>query len=87
MEETREYGLTRGTCFVARRLEVVAVAGRLFFFFRGVFFVFSGISCFFLVFFLLRTHTAYCRYEQYLASCTSLLVPGCVQGAIIYMYV
>ena len=27
--ETGEYGLTRGTCFVARRLEVVAVAGRL----------------------------------------------------------
>ena len=24
-----EYGLTRGTCFVARRLEVVAVAGLL----------------------------------------------------------
>ena len=28
MEED-EYGLTRGTCFVARRLEVVAVAGLL----------------------------------------------------------
>ena len=25
--EACEYGLTRGTCFVARRLEVVAVAG------------------------------------------------------------
>ena len=25
--EAGEYGLTRGTCFVARRLEVVAVAG------------------------------------------------------------
>ena len=25
--EASEYGLTRGTCFVARRLEVVAVAG------------------------------------------------------------
>ena len=24
-----EYGLTRGACFVARRLELVAVAGRL----------------------------------------------------------
>ena len=27
--EAGEYGLTRGTCFVARRLEVVAVAGLL----------------------------------------------------------
>ena len=29
MEEAREYGQTHGTCFVARRLEVVAVAGLL----------------------------------------------------------
>ena len=29
MEEACEYGLPRGTCFVARRLELVAVAGRL----------------------------------------------------------
>ena len=27
--EAGQYGLTRGTCFVARRLEVVAVAGLL----------------------------------------------------------
>ena len=27
--EAGEYGLTRGTCFVARRLELVAVAGLL----------------------------------------------------------
>ena len=27
--EAGEYGLKRGTCFVARRLEVVAVAGLL----------------------------------------------------------
>ena len=27
--EAGEYGLTRGTCFVARRFEVVAVAGLL----------------------------------------------------------
>ena len=27
--EAGEYGLTRGTCFVTRRLEVVAVAGLL----------------------------------------------------------
>ena len=28
-KEAGEYGLTRGTCFVARRLELVAVAGPL----------------------------------------------------------
>ena len=38
MEEAREYGLTRGTCFVARRLEVVAVAGLLWFYFVVCFF-------------------------------------------------
>ena len=27
--EAGEYGVTRGTCFVARRLEVVAIAGLL----------------------------------------------------------
>ena len=27
--EAGEYGLTRGTCFVARRFEVVAIAGLL----------------------------------------------------------
>ena len=32
--EAGEYGLTRGTCFVARRLEVVAVAGHLWGFWR-----------------------------------------------------
>ena len=37
MEEPREYGLPRATCFVARRLELVAVAGRLWI--RGVFWV------------------------------------------------
>ena len=29
IEEACEYGLPMGTCFVARRLELVAVAGRL----------------------------------------------------------
>ena len=48
MEEACEYGVTRGTFFVARRLEVVAVAGLLwnvlsvvgfrFFFFRSLYF-------------------------------------------------
>ena len=35
--EAGEYGLTRGMCFVARPLEVVAVAGQLWIF--GVFWV------------------------------------------------
>ena len=57
--EADEYGLTRGTCFVARRLEVVAVAVLLWVswcvsgavgFFRGFFF-----SIFF--------HTACCKYD------------------------
>ena len=52
--EAGKYGLTRGTCFVARRLEVVAVAGLLWiswcvlggadfsvFFFFSIFFFFE----------------------------------------------
>ena len=67
MEEECEYGLTSGTCFTARRLEVVSVAGLLWTYF--VFFlVFGGISCFF-SFSLLRTHTADSKYDA-----TSLLV-------------
>ena len=58
--EAGEYGLTRGTCLVARRLEVVAVAGLLWIWwcvlggsdFFGFFFVFS-----------LQTHTTCCKYE------------------------
>ena len=44
--EAGEYGLTRGTCFFARRLEVVAVAGLL----RLSWCVLGGVdfSCFFL---------------------------------------
>ena len=42
--EAGEYGLTRGTCFVGRRLEVVAVAGLLSW---CVFWVRRIISCFF----------------------------------------
>ena len=58
--EAGEYGLTRGTCFVGRRLEVVAVAGLLSWCVLGAadYFVF-----FFSIFFVLRTHTACCKYE------------------------
>ena len=50
--EAGEYGLTRGTCFVARRLEVIAVAGLLYI--RGVFSVLRD-SVFFLFFLFERT--------------------------------
>ena len=58
--ETDEYGLTRGTCLVARRLEVVAVAGLLW-----IPWCVLGAARFRFVFrfFFLRTHTACCKYE------------------------
>ena len=46
--EAGKYGLTRGTCFVARRLEVVGVTGLLWVF--VVCFECGGISCFLPVF-------------------------------------
>ena len=57
--EAGEYGLTRGTRFVARRLEVVVVAGLLWmsWWVLGA----AGLRAFFP--FFLRTHTAYCKYE------------------------
>ena len=42
--EAGEYGLTRGTCFFARRLELVAVAGLLWIYFMVFFLVSGGIS-------------------------------------------
>ena len=56
--EAGEYGLTRGACFVAPRLEVVAVAGLLWIS-RCV----LGGAGLFCLFFLIRTHTACCKYE------------------------
>ena len=48
--ESSEYGLTRETCFVVRRLEVVAVAGMLWI--HGVFWVRRDFdNCFFVPFF------------------------------------
>ena len=64
MEEECEYGLPRGTCFIARRLEVVAVVGLVTVdIFRGVLFSVWWDFVFFFPFSLLRTHTAYCKYE------------------------
>ena len=61
--EAGECGLTRGTRFAARRLELVAVAGRLWISWCVLggadFFVFF----FRFFFFFLRTHTACCKYE------------------------
>ena len=57
--EVGEYGLTRGTCFVARRLVVVAVAGLLW-----ISWCVLGAAGFrFFPFFFLQTHTACCKYE------------------------
>ena len=59
--EAGEYGLTHETCFFARRLEVVAFAGLL----RLSWCVLGGVDffeLFFLDYFFLRTHTAYCKY-------------------------
>ena len=58
--EAREYGLTRRTCFVARRLEVVAVAGLLWFSWC------VSVRCDFVFLFpclFLRKHTACCKYD------------------------
>ena len=56
--EADDYGLTRGTCFVARRLEVVAVAGVLWI--SWCVWVGRISSCFFFmdVFFFERTQSA-----------------------------
>ena len=57
--EANEYGLTRGTCFVARCIEVVAVAGLLW-----ISRVFSVRRDFvFCLVFFLRTHTPCGKYE------------------------
>ena len=60
--EAGVYGLTRGMCLVACRLEVVAVAGLLWI----LWCVLGGVDYFlflFFPFFFLRTHTAYSKYE------------------------
>ena len=65
--EAGEYGLTRGTCFYACRLELDAVAALLWISWS----VLGGADfseiCFFRFFFFLRTHAACCKCEA--ASC------------------
>ena len=83
MEEECEHGLTSGTCFTPRRLEVVAVAGLLWIYFVVCFFsVWWDFVFFFSFFFTSKVH-GLLQVRGNLASSTSLLVPGCVQGAII----
>ena len=80
--EAGEYRLTRGTCFIACRLELDAVAGLLWI----TWCVFGGadFSGFFFSFFSFfeRTRPA-ASMKAHLASFFSLLVPGCVQGVIV----
>ena len=57
--EAGEYGLARGTCFIARRLEVVAVAGLLWI--SWCVMDGEGFRVFFFVFFFERTRPANMR--------------------------
>ena len=72
--EAGEYGQTRGTRFVARCLEVVAVAGLMW----VSWCVFGGADFFefffFVCFFFLRTNTACCKYEAALPHLPLLVV-------------
>ena len=94
MEEACKYGLMRGTCFVARRLEIVAVAGVLWISWCVLSVV--GYHVIFPRFFASNAH-GLLQVRSRLALFTSTLVmrpffalrqkslfiPGCVQGAII----
>ena len=64
MEEACEYGLTLGTCFVARPLEVVAVAGLLWIYFVVCFDQLVRLRVFFFCFLCFeRTRPAASSYE------------------------
>ena len=77
-----EYGLTRGECFVARRLEVVAVAGLLWISWCVLGGADFSVFFFSIVFFSSNAH-GLLQVRGRLALFTSLLVQGWVQGAII----
>ena len=80
--EAGGYGLTRGTSFLVYRLELDAVAGLLW-----ISWCVLGGADFFSAFFSVFTFSSNAhgllQVRGHLASFTSLLVPGCVQGAII----
>ena len=79
--EAGECRLTRGTFFVARRLEAVAVAGLL----RISLCVFGAAGCRVFVGGGGSGAHGLLQVRGCVASCISLLVPGCVQGAIIQL--
>ena len=72
----RIWAITRGTWFFAHRLEMVAVAGLL----RLSWCVLGGVDFFvfffFRLFFFLRTHTAYFKYE---ATCCLIYISASSQ--------
>ena len=86
--EAGEHGLTRGTCFVARRLEVVAVAGLLWI--SCVFSVGQIFSCFFFFdFFFASNANGLLLGMNRLALFTSLLYSTtwvCTSISIIYLH-
>ena len=59
--EAGEYGLTRRTCFVPRRLGVVSVAGMIWI--SWCVYGASGIRFIYVLDFFLRTRTACCNFE------------------------
>ena len=73
MEEECEYGLPSGTCFTARRLEVVAVAGLLWIYFVVCFFSVLWDFVFLSRFITSNAH-GLLQVRGNLASCTSLVV-------------
>ena len=77
--EAGGYGQTRVTCFVARRLKVVAVDGLLW-----ISWCVLGGADFFVFFF--RTHTARCKYEPALPRLPPYLEEGlrCWSGFVRY---
>ena len=77
--EAGEYGLTRGTFCVAIRLDLITVAGLLLISWC----VLGGAGCFSHFFFFFERTRPAARMRPSLASFTSLLVPGCVQGGTI----
>ena len=79
--DASEYGLTRGTCFLAYCLELDAVAGLLW-----ISWCLLGGADFFRLFrsfFSFERTRPAASMRLPLASFTSLLVPGCVQDTII----
>ena len=75
--EAGGYGLARGTCCVARRLDLVAVAGLMW-----ISWYVLGAAGFFSHFFVLRRrHTACCTYEA--TSCLIYLSTSIIGGCYI----